>query len=166
MVTLLAPAPPPFTSKVTLLGLHPTTSRQADDGLHLLVPGGHQLLVLGQPSADQPLALVLPVDVQARLRWLTASSTFAIDRVLDPLTPAQRSRHRLALQAYDGRVDGASEREITSVLFDRDDLPRGAAWKADEVRAQTLRLIAGARRYVGGAYRRLLRLEPPGRRRR
>lgn len=165
VVTLLAPAPLTVGSTLTLFGLRSVASREAAEGLHLRLAGDGQLLVLGNPAPDAPLALMLPIDAQAHTRWRAAVGTLALGPALDPLTPLQRRGHRLALQAFDGRQSGASDREIASVLFETTAVPRGAAWKADHLRAQTLRLIDAARRRVAGAYRALLRLEPPRRRR-
>lgn len=165
VVTLLTPAPARFRSTFTLSTLAPIATRHADDGLYLRLSDGRQLLILGAPKPDEPLAFLLPADADLQTRWRAAAGAFSPGRPVDPLTPEQRRRHVLALRALDGREEGASEREIAGVLFDSRDLPRGAAWKADDLRARTLRLIASARERVRGGYLRLLRLQPPKRRR-
>jgi hypothetical protein len=93
----------------------------------------------------------------------------ALDAVIDAMQPgkslegarlrprAKRSAlvHMRALQAYDGAVMGASQREIARVLFG--DAAVAGKWHSDgELRAQVRYLIARARAYVGGGYINLL----------
>jgi hypothetical protein len=93
----------------------------------------------------------------------------ALDAVIDVMRPgkgivgartrprAKRSAlvHMRALQAYDGAVVGASQREIAQVLFG--DAAVAGKWQSDgELRAQVRYLIARARAYVSGGYIKLL----------
>ena len=71
------------------------------------------------------------------------------------LSTSRRDRLVLALRALDGRLDGASYREIASVLFGAP-AASGRAWKTDDARDCTIRLVRYGVRLMRGDYRRLL----------
>lgn len=104
---------------------------------------------------------VLPLDAlfdvrltAARRLWLAAN-----DRKpgIDPAALSKTRRDRLAkaLRALDGRLDGASYRDIAAVLFGAHRLPtRG--WKTHDLRDQTIRLCNLGFDLMEGGYRQLL----------
>ncbi len=72
------------------------------------------------------------------------------------LTRQKRLRARRMLQAYDGRMAGASQREIAEVVFR---LPRVSRdeWQSAPERFAVMALLRDARKMVDGGYRALLR---------
>lgn len=65
-------------------------------------------------------------------------------------------RGLLVLRVYDALRVGATHREIAEVLFGKDRLPKGRAWKTEALHSQVRRLASEARRMEAGAYRFLL----------
>jgi hypothetical protein len=116
--------------------------------------------VLGELDA-QPLCAVLPLDAlfdvrmkAARRLWLAANGR---DPGPDPtiLSKPQRDRLVMGLRALDGRLDGATYREIASVLFGEHRLP-ARGWKAHDLRDRTIRLCKFGIGLMEGGYRQLL----------
>lgn len=69
-----------------------------------------------------------------------------------------RLRQRLLgmIRALDGRLEGASYREIAQALYGADVVARDL-WKTSSLRGQTIRLVADAVATMNGGYRKLLR---------
>jgi hypothetical protein len=72
------------------------------------------------------------------------------------MTPYQRQRFRLMMQAADGRAAGASYREIGIVLFGERRV-LGEPWKTSPLRAAVIALARNASALIGGGYLGLLR---------
>ena len=66
-----------------------------------------------------------------------------------------RNRLILALRALDGRLDGATHREIAAALFGADAVPE-RDWISHELRDRTARLVRLGVAMMNGGYRRLL----------
>jgi hypothetical protein len=161
---ILTDAPATFANAASLdPALLATAIAQFDraDGLHLRLPGNHQLW-LPNKNPGQPLAVVIPLDDDLPLR---AAGAVRLHRLLtahraDPvpqsqgLTAQQRQRLIQMLVALDGRCSQASYREIASVLFgDRVTSEKG--W--NPIRARTIRLVNDAMKMVNRGYLKLLR---------
>jgi hypothetical protein len=72
------------------------------------------------------------------------------------MTPYQRQRFRLMMQAADGRAAGASYREIGIVLFGEQRV-LGEPWKTSPLRAAVIALGRNASALISGGYLGLLR---------
>ncbi|HET8727443.1 MAG TPA: DUF2285 domain-containing protein [Alphaproteobacteria bacterium] len=143
------------------------SSLPAEDGVHFILSRGtdeHHLWLAELPSEGVPLTVAIDLtddaldQAAAMLRfWRAAAGIPGPGASTGRREPSHR-RVRLIrmLRALDGRLDGASYREIATALF-------GAArvadepWKTSSLRATTIRLVAGAYRIAGGGYRDLLR---------
>ncbi len=143
----------------------------------IVADGGHYL-VLADPTGDHRLwlpegadmagrlALRLPLDEHLPLRLASAQRLHhrLKGRTGGPmpptwrLTPAKRRRLILMLRALDGHLDGATYRDIATVLLDRDSAQLPARlWKTAATRARAIRLVADAVALMQGGYRMLLR---------
>ena len=121
------------------------------------------------PAGIVPPAILLPFD---RLFEIRAAAAVRLWRALTgrnpgpnpaSLSPARRDRLILALRGLDGRLAGATHREIARALFGDDAIP-DRDWISHELRDQTARLIRLGYGMMRGGYRRLL-LHPYRRRR-
>jgi hypothetical protein len=145
------------------------TLLNAVDGDGFIERRGANLRVKINPAGILPPAILLPFD---RLFEIRAAAAVRFWRMLTgrnpgpnpaALSPARRDRLILALRALDGRLAGATYREIARALFgagaiaDRD-------WISHELRDQTARLVRLGFAMMRGGYRRLL-LHPYRRRR-
>lgn len=72
------------------------------------------------------------------------------------ITPYQRQRFRLMMQAADGRAAGASYREIGIALYGERRV-LGEPWKTSPLRAAVIALVRNASALIGGGYLGLLR---------
>ncbi len=135
----------------------------AQDAMVLADADGEHHLVVGAINPTQPLAVLLPLDAsfhiraEAALRFqrrLFGRAAGPLPRAL-MLTPRHRLRLVRMVRALDGRLSGATYREIASILFDT---PGQSAteWKTSPIRAQTIRLVKDAETMVRGGYLRLL----------
>lgn len=148
--------------------LHPAlrepAARGDEDGTHLLFEAAGQTIrivrLAGVPP-DVPLAALVPLDADGFDR------SEAIDRLLRALlgravhddrrlTPQQKRRQRHMLQATDGRMDGATYREIASVIFGVDRVA-SEHWKTSALRDATTALVKDGLAMIAGGYRTLLR---------
>jgi hypothetical protein len=135
---------------------------EADDGLHLRLPGGHQLWLLDK-SPGTPLAVIIPLDENFVLRAAGAVSfrRFLVDRKASSapraqhLTPQQRARLVQMLRGLDGSSADASYREIASVLFGPD-VTSDTGWKTHPIRAKTIRLVKDGFLMMNRGYLQLL----------
>jgi hypothetical protein len=163
---ILTHAPAGFANAVSLdPALLATAIAQSDrvDGLHLRLPGDHQLW-LPDKNPDQPLAVVIPLDDDLPLRaagavrlhhMLKANKASPVPQS-QVLTAQQRQRLIQMLVALDGRCSQASYREIASVLFG-DSATSEKGWKTHPIRARTIRLVNDAMKMVNRGYLKLLR---------
>ena len=71
------------------------------------------------------------------------------------LSEARRNRLILALRALDGRLDGATHRQIAAALFGAQAVPE-RDWISHELRDRTARLVRLGIAMMNGGYRRLL----------
>ncbi|NEJ25729.1 DUF2285 domain-containing protein [Rhizobium leguminosarum] len=144
--------------------LNPRNAQLGPEGLSIVHGEGAaaiRLLVLGDARPDEPLAAVVPFDADGldrieavtRLwRALYRSRVFPDTR----LTAQQRRRLRHMLQSVDGKMNGASYREIANVIYGA---PRVAAdsWKTSALRDSTIGLVKDGLAMIAGGYRKLLR---------
>ncbi|WP_292241537.1 DUF2285 domain-containing protein [Mesorhizobium sp.] len=144
--------------------LRDPAARSDDQGEHMVFAIGNQairvLRLAGAPSGTA-LATLVPLDadgfdrIEAIERLLRAlqGRTVPDDR---RLTPQQRRRQRLMLQATDGHLNGASYRDVAIAIFGSG---RVAAepWKTSPLRATVIGLVHGGRAMIAGGYRQLLR---------
>ena len=163
---ILTHAPAGFANAASLdPALLATAKAQSDlaDGLHLRLPGDHQLW-LPDKHPDQSLAVVIPLDEDLPLRaagvlrlyrLLTAGKAGTVPQS-QALTAQQRQRLIQMLVALDGRCSQASYREIASVLFG-DSATSEKGWKTHPIRARTIRLVNDAMKMVNRGYLKLLR---------
>jgi len=114
-------------------------------------------------SEGDGYAHVIRVDVHATRRWRDAQRCEALLQArMAPHGDAVKTRldrvaiaHMRSLQALDGALAGASQREIAIVIFGG--LRIDAGWHADsELRAQIRYLIRRGRAFMSGGYVRLL----------
>lgn len=73
------------------------------------------------------------------------------------LSHARRKRLAAALRALDGRLTGASYRDIAKRLYDRKRL-ESEPWKTSSLRTVTIRLVSAGFAMMRRDYRQLLRL--------
>ena len=71
------------------------------------------------------------------------------------LSKARRDRLILALRGLDGRLDGATNRQIASALFGNNAVPE-RDWISHDLRDRTARLVRLGHIMMRGGYRRLL----------
>ncbi len=132
-------------------------ARQAEDGWHLRLRNGLQLLLRGEARPDGPLVVVLTFDRDYGLRLRAAQ---ALNRTAGPpktrLTPARRRRLDQALRALDGALEKASYRTIAQSLFGEAAVER-EPWKTASVRDTTIRLVRAGEGLMRGGYLKLLR---------
>ncbi len=163
---ILTPAPADFGKAATLdpevLAAAATESDGAE-GLHIRLPGDHQLWLLDK-RPDQPLAVVIPLDDDLPLRTASALRLHQLltDKKIGPppqshvLTAQQRKRLILMLLALDSHLSKASYREIASALFDAS-VTSEKGWKTHPIRGRTIRLVKDAMKMVNRGYLKLLR---------
>lgn len=144
--------------------LRDPAAQSDDQGEHMAFAIGNQtirLLRLPGAPAGTALAALVPLDADGfdridaidRLLRALQGRTVPDDR---RLTPQQRRRHRQMLQATDGRLNGASYRDVAIAMFG----PRRVTaepWKTSPLRATIIGLVHGGRAMIAGGYRQLLR---------
>jgi hypothetical protein len=144
--------------------LRETAPRSDEQGVHFLLAAGEQtvrLVRLAGIPADTRLAALVPLDADGFDR------IEAIDRLLRALqgrpvpddrrlTRQQKRRHRHMLQATDGRMNGATYREIAGAIFG-DDRVAAEHWKTSTLRVTTSTLVKDGMAMIAGGYRTLLR---------
>ena len=172
---MLAPAPAALPSARTL-----DIARLAVLAAHIADASGHALILrtssgdlhvsVHGPRLVGAFAVLLPVDEDLGVRLATIAR---FDRLVRGrklraapapwrLTRQQRLHLAYALRALDGYLAGASQREISAVLFGR--TISGAAWAGSDLQSRVRRAVATGRQLMAGGYRELL--ANPGRRRR
>jgi hypothetical protein len=138
--------------------LEPTLVRDGNE--RLIERQGALLRVNAAPDIAPPFAVKLPLD---RFFDIRTAAALRLSRALagknpgpNPAMPSKQRRDRLvfALRALDGRLDGATYRDVALALF-------GAAvdsrpWKTHDLRDRTIRLARHGRDLMQGGYRQLL----------
>lgn len=132
------------------------------EGAYAALPD-HDLQILFLPGASpkDQLAAVIPIDddILDRIDALARLSRASLER--PPLrdtrmTVDQRRRFRLRLRAADGRMNGATYREIAIAIY-------GAArveadpWKTSPLRDAVIGFVEAGMALIGGGYLKLLR---------
>ena len=134
---------------------------QGSHFLHSLTNGERlQILRLGVGSGAEGAAAIIPLSPEGfdRLEAVARLLSSLHGRAIPPdtrLTRQQRQRARRMLQAVDGRLSGASYRDIAATLFGARDLA-DEPWKTSSRRFATMDLVRGGLAMVAGGYRRLL----------
>jgi hypothetical protein len=139
--------------------------RQASDGWHVLLrirDVEHRLWLKEPPVADGCYAAELVLDGDFEIRshaahrlWLALNGRPA-GPAFHELSPQRRQRLALALRALDARIEGNSYREIAEGLFGTRRIPE-RAWKSDDLRNRTIRLVQTGFALMRGGYHALLR---------
>ncbi|MDD9718705.1 DUF2285 domain-containing protein [Dinoroseobacter sp. PD6] len=139
------------------------TIRYAHDGLHHLLGVGGQLRlqVLQSDPDDDALVAIIPLDQEGFTRLDAVFRLLAQlhGRVVPDdkrLTRQKRLRAKRMLQAYDGHMARASQREIAEVVFRLSRVSRDE-WQSASERFAVMALLRDARKMVDGGYRMLLR---------
>lgn len=144
--------------------LRQPAARSDEDGTHFLFEAAGQsirLLRLSGVPPDIPLAALVPLDgdgfdrIQAIDRLLRALLGRTV-RNDGRLTPQQKRRQRHMLQATDGRMNGATYRDIACVLFGVERVA-SEPWKTSALRDVTTALVRDGLAMIAGGYRALLR---------
>ncbi|WP_271519276.1 DUF2285 domain-containing protein [Bradyrhizobium sp. CCBAU 53380] len=138
--------------------------RRAPDGWHAIVPLGgtkHRLWLRELPRSGYAVAVDLPLDADFELRlraarrfWLALQRRALGDAPL-ALPALKRRRLILALRAVDGWQQGNSYRQIAQGLF-RSHRIAERAWKTDDLRSRTIRLVKLGQRLMRLRLRALL----------
>ncbi|MBS1834391.1 MAG: DUF2285 domain-containing protein [Acidobacteria bacterium] len=137
------------------------TAARTDDELHLLCNGSVLRVHALRDLDGQTVCAVLPLDAlfevrlkSARWLWRAAKGRNAGP---DPSAFSKTQRDRLVkgLRGLDGRLEGATYREIAAVLFGTHRLPE-RSWKTHDLRDRTIRLCKFAADLMQGDYRQLL----------
>jgi hypothetical protein len=139
--------------------------RQASDGWHALLrirDVEHRLWLKEPPVAAPAYAAELALDRDFEIRahaarrfWLALNGRPA-GRAFQQLSPQRRQRLALALRALDGSLEGNSYRTIAEGLFGTKRISE-RAWKSDDQRNRTIRLVQAGFALMRGGYRALLR---------
>ena len=133
----------------------------AGPGEYLIERHGMVLRVNITEANAKPPGLILPSD---RLFDIRAAAALRLWRGLTGRNPgpnpaalsrARSDRLILALRALDGRLEGASHREIADALFNLGSIT-GRDWKNHDLRDRTVRLVRFGRDMIQGGYQRLL----------
>lgn len=163
---LLTAAPSILPADSNLFTVVQETAARADEqGVHFLHdPGDGQvlhLLRLAGVAGGEPLAALVPLDLDGLDRLEAAQRLLKslLGRAVPPdarLTKQQRRRARHMLQAVDGRMNGATYREIAGVIYG---VSRVASdpWKSSALRDVTMDLVKDGLAMIAGGYRALLR---------
>ena len=112
-------------------------------------------------NADTPAnAVLLPLDDLFEVRLAAALRVWQrlngrVPEPAIPLSPQRSQRLILALRALDGRLDGATHRQIAAALFGAERVA-GPAWISHDLRDRTARLVRLGVFMMKGGYRQLL----------
>jgi hypothetical protein len=133
--------------------------RAGEDGLHVRLTAGLQLLLRERDEAFGPLVVMLRYDAHLGLRVRAVEALDRAARGRPPmksrLTMAQRLRLARSLVALDGRLRGDSYRAIASDVFG-DGAVSAEAWRTASLRAATIRLAQTGKALMEGGYLQLL----------
>lgn len=139
------------------------STKDAHGGLHHLLDAGgrRRLQILHEDPDASALVAIVPLDQNAfvrldaiyRLLAQLHGRTIPTDK---RLTLQKRLRAKRMLQAFDGRVVGASQREIAEVVFRLSRVSRDE-WQYAPERFAVMALLRDAQKMVEGGYHTLLR---------
>ena len=141
------------------LALDSALAAEGDD--YVIERLGATLRVHLSSGDTQPSAVLLPLD---RLFEVRVAAALRLWRALNgrppghnpaALSEARRKRLVLALRALDGRLDGATHRQIAAALFGANAVPE-RGWISHDLRDRTARLVRLGVALMNGGYRRLL----------
>lgn len=117
---------------------------------------GVQYLILADTDANSQPAIILPLDenlpdrLEAILRLWHILAGKPARR--DPrMTPYQRRRFRLMMQAADGNANHATYREIAIAIYGEARV-RAEPWKTSALRASVIALVRSAAALIDGGY--------------
>jgi len=150
-------AHPKFKSRPP--SLDPILAAEGDD--YVIERLGVEMRVHLDSGGVDPTAVLLPFDglfevrVAAALRLWRALNGRRPGPSPAALSEVRRNRLILALRALDGRLDGATHREIAAALFGANAVPK-RDWISHELRDRTARLVRLGVAMMNGGYRRLL----------
>lgn len=132
------------------------------EGLYAFDDAGQtQFMLLHETDAAPVSAALIPLDedglgrIEAVARAWRTWSGCVVPRDTR-LTPNQRRRLRLKLQAADARVNGASYRAIANAIFGEARVS-AEPWKTSSLRDTVIELAEGGFDLITGGYRKLLR---------
>ncbi|PZR34106.1 DUF2285 domain-containing protein [Caulobacter segnis] len=157
VLPIVGPAPEtsPYLSKPQWEG----APREGEDGLHLRLVAGLQLLFRRPRERSGPVLVVLRFDQEFGLR---VRAVQALERAVNSrsaprsrLTAAQRLRLARSLVALDGFERRDTYRDIARTVFGDEAVER-EAWRTASVRDATIRLVRTGRRLMRGGYLKLL----------
>ncbi|SEO21150.1 Uncharacterized conserved protein [Paracoccus alcaliphilus] len=161
-VLMLGATPDFLTTSSAALSVDPVDVIRGPEGAYgACRDGDGQYLILAETgSAAQP-AIVLPLDddlpdrLEAVLRLWHVLAAKPVRR--DPrMTPYQRRRFRLMMQAADGNANHATYREIAIAIYGEKRV-RAEPWKTSALRASVIALVRSAITLIDGGYQDLLR---------
>lgn len=118
-------------------------------------------LNMARRTGSGSMAILLPLDddlpgrIEAIQRFWQILKARPVPRDTR-MTPYQRQRFRLMIQAADGRAAGASYREIGIAIYGERRV-LGEPWKTSPLRAAVIALARNASALIGGGYLGLLR---------
>jgi hypothetical protein len=150
-------AHPKFKSRRLSLG--PILATEGDD--YVIERLGVEMRMHLDSGGVHPTAVLLPFDGLFEVR---VAAALRLWRTLEGRRPGpnpaalsepRRNRLVLALRALDGRLDGATHREVAAGLFGADAVPE-REWISHELRDRTARLVRLGVALMNGGYRRLL----------
>ncbi|EFI52838.1 DUF2285 domain-containing protein [Afipia sp. 1NLS2] len=150
----------PATPTPELVGLQ--SFRDGPEGIYAVYPADMPAQLLFLPGSDRrALVALVPIDIDLldRVDALTRfwRALYGRKALADTrLTRQQRRRLRLMLQAVDGRMNGASYREIASAIYGEARVTADP-WKTSPLRDSVIGLIESGLVMVGGGYLNLLR---------
>jgi hypothetical protein len=139
--------------------LSPAWAAEGDE--YVIKRFGAEMRMYLHGSRAGPVAVLLPFDglfevrVAAALRLWRGLNGRQPGKNPAVLTESRRQRLVQALRALDGRLDGATHREIAAALFDANAVPE-RDWISHELRDRTARLVRLGMSMMNGGYRRLL----------
>lgn len=161
-IVLLTRRPGFLPSVQTALADRYAAERDGPEGSYANLPDcGLQVLFLPDTSPNDQLAAVIPIDDDL-LDRIDAIARFSRAWLKRPslrdtrMTVDQRRRFRLRLRAADGRMNGATYREIAIAIY-------GAArvdnepWKTSSLRDAAIAFVEAGIALIDGGYLRLLR---------
>lgn len=139
------------------------TQAEAEEGRYgvLGTDGSVPFLNMAGRTDAGSMAILLPLDddlpgrIEAIERFWQMLKARPVPRDTR-MTPYQRQRFRMMMQAADGRAAGASYREITIVLFGERRVS-SEPWKTSPLRAAVIALARNASALISGGYLGLLR---------
>ena len=154
---------PPATAAVRAKALAPRLVLPDPGGASLLLgalPDEIHIVLAGDVSAEQPLAVIVPLDAATPARlasletlWRGLGRSRAASR--PRVTPQRRARIKAMLRAVDAQAAGASHRDLAQAMFG----PQRVAaepWKTSPLRDTAMRLSRDGAALVQRGYRQIL----------